>query len=126
MGNNHNETPRQPTESRYRLTPPKIVLANFKRKLEEQEIAREKDKTIQKQQEQLRAARVETKAILAHLKVAENEAKARTAALGDSMAQRSGKERKTKGKLHSRISWFCGLLVLKDSSLPDFLETSNK
>ena len=95
-GNNHNETPRQPPESRYRLTPPKIVLANFKRKLEEQEIAREKDKTIQKQQEQLRAARVETKAILAQLKVAENEAKARTAALGDSMAQEVAKKERPK------------------------------
>ena len=71
-------------------------MANFKRKLEEQEIAREKDKTIQKQQEQLRAARVETKAILAQLKVAENEAKAQTAALGDSMAQEVAKKERPK------------------------------
>ena len=71
-------------------------MANFKCKLEEQEIAREKDKTIQKQQEQLRAARVETKAILAQLKVAENEAKAQTAALRNSMAQEVAKKERPK------------------------------
>ena len=91
------ETPRQPAASRARLTPPEVILANFKRKLDEKDIAKEKEKTIKKQQEMLRAAKVEKKAILAQLKAAEEAAKARTAALGDSMAQEvARKERQVK------------------------------
>ncbi len=90
--NNNNKTPRKPPESRFRLTPPEVILANFRRQQEAKEIAREKEKTIKKQQEMLRAARVENKAILAQLKAAEDEAKARTAALGDSMAQEVAKK----------------------------------
>ena len=81
---------------RYRLTPPKVILANFKHKQQEKEIAREKEKAIKKQEEELRAVRVKNKAILAQLKAAENEAKAQTAALGNSTAQEVAKKERPK------------------------------